>query len=104
MDLQVFKKCSFCKTQYRNDSLKLYRKNDYLSLGFIFVCKVCEKNKDIREYQLKSTDNYVINSLRYKNKINHGIESTNEILDLQLLNIKLKRELKDASKIKRTDR
>ena len=88
-----FKKCSFCKRQYKSSSLTEYRKNNYLSLGYVYVCKVCEKK--INEYQLKSTDNYIINSLRYKNKINNGIESTKELLDLQLLNIKLKRELRN---------
>jgi uncharacterized CHY-type Zn-finger protein len=90
-----FKKCSFCKSQYKSSSLTEYRKNNYLSLGYVYVCKVCEKKININEYQLKSTDNYIINSLRYKNKINNGIESTKELLDLQLLNIKLKRELRN---------
>jgi uncharacterized CHY-type Zn-finger protein len=90
-----FKKCSFCKRQYKSSSLTEYRKNNYLSFGYVYVCKVCEKKININEYQLKSTDNYIINSLRYKNKINNGIESTKELLDLQLLNIKLKRELRN---------
>lgn len=99
-----FKKCSFCKCQYKSSSLVEYRKNNYLSLGYVYVCKVCEKKINIKEYQLKSMDNYIVNSLRYKNKINYGIESSNELLDLQLLNIKLKRELKNDSTTKRTDR
>ena len=99
-----FKKCSFCKRQYKSSSLVEYRKNDYLSLGYVYVCKVCEKKIDIKKYQSKSTDNYIINSLRYKNKINYGIESTKELLDIQLLSIKLKRELKNDWAIKRADR
>ena len=95
MNQNNFKKCSFCKRQYKSSSLVEYRKNDYLSLGYVYVCKVCEKKIDIKEYQLKSTDNYIINTLRYKNKINYGIESTKDLLDLQLSNIKLKRELKN---------
>ncbi len=91
---EAFKKCSFCKCQYKETSLKEFRKNNYLSLGSIFVCKVCEKKVDIKEYQERSTDNYVVNSLRYKNKINYGIDSTDEMLEIQLLNIKLKRELR----------
>ncbi len=90
----LFKKCSFCKCQFKETSLKEYRKNNYKSLGSVFLCKVCEKKVDIKEYQSRSTDNYVINELRYKNKINYGIDSTNEMLELQLLNIKLKRELR----------
>jgi hypothetical protein len=101
---EKFRKCSFCKCQYKANSLKEFRKNDYRSLGSVFMCKVCEKKVDIKEYQSKSTDNYVINSLRYKNKVICGIDSTNEILELQLLNIKLKRELKNDSRTKRTDR
>lgn len=91
---ELFKKCSFCKQKHKIVNLTEYRKNDYLSLGYVYICKVCVKKVDLKEYQSKSTDNYVLNSLRYKNKINNGIESTKELLDLQLLNIKLKRELK----------
>lgn len=101
---EKFKKCSFCKCKFNENSLKEFRKNNYLSLGSIFVCKVCEKKNDIKEYQSRSTDNYVVNSLRYKNKINYGIDSTDEMLEIQLLNIKLKRELKNDSTTKRTDR
>jgi len=101
---EQFKKCSFCKCQFKETSLKEFRKNDYLSLGSIFVCKVCENKVDVKEYQSRSTDNYVVNSLRYKNKINYDIDSTNEILELQLLNIKLKREIKNDSTTKRADR
>jgi hypothetical protein len=86
----VFKKCSFCKQKHKVGNLIEYRKNDYLSLGYVYVCKVCVKKIDLKQYQSKSTDNYVVNSLRYKNKINNGIESTKYLLDLQLLNIKLK--------------
>lgn len=93
--IKEYKKCSFCKLQYKLSSLVVYRKNDYLSLGYIYVCKICKKKINIKEYQSKSKDNYVINSLRYKNKINYKIESTKELLDLQLLNIKLKRKLKN---------
>lgn len=93
-----FKKCSLCKQQHNKNSLKEFRKNDYLSLGLIFVCKVCESKVD--EYQIQSKDNYVLNSLRYKNKIQHGIESTKELLEIQLLNIKLKREIKNVRKNK----
>lgn len=98
------KKCSFCKCQYKANSLKEFCKNDYRSLGSVFICKVCERKVDIKEYQSKSTDNYVVNSLRYKNKINYGIDSTNDILELQLLNIKLKRELKNDTRTKGADR
>ena len=91
---EVFRKCSICKCQFKEKSLKEFRKNNYRSLGSIFVCKVCEKKIDIEEYQSRSTDNYVVNSLRYKNKINYGIDSTDEILEIQLLNIKLKIELR----------
>jgi uncharacterized CHY-type Zn-finger protein len=101
---EQFKKCSFCKCKFKANSLKEFRKNNYKSLGSVFICKVCEKKVDIKEYQSKSTDNYVINELRYKNKINYGIDSTNEILELQLLNIKLKREIKNDSTTKRADR
>lgn len=91
-----FQKCSFCKSQYKIESLIKYQKNNYRSLGFIYVCKICNAKKNVKDYQSKSTDNYVVNSLKYKNKINYGIESTKELLDLQLLNIKLKREIKNG--------
>jgi hypothetical protein len=35
---------------------------------------------------------------------NYGIDSTDDILELQLLNIKLKREIKNDSTTKGTDR
>jgi uncharacterized CHY-type Zn-finger protein len=101
---EQYKKCSFCKCQYKANSLKEFRKNDYRSLGSVFICKVCENKVDIKKYQSKSTDNYVVNSLRYKNKINYGIDSTNDILELQLLNIKLKRELKNDTRTKGANR
>lgn len=94
----VYKKCSFCKFKFNESILKEYRKNNYLSLGSIFVCKVCEKKIDIQEYQSKSLDNYVINSLRYKNKIKHGLISNDNLLEIQLLNIKLKRQIKNDKK------
>jgi len=83
--------------KYRIELLKTFRKNTFNSLGCIFVCRVCEKKVDIKKYQEESRDKYTINELRYKNRI-EGIEPTDELLQIQLLNIKLKREINGRNK------
>lgn len=91
------RKCSFCKMKYRIELLKTFNKNTFKSLGSIFVCRVCEKKVDIKQYQEESRDKYTINELRYKNRI-EGIDTTDELLQIQLLNIKLKREINGRNK------
>jgi predicted metal-binding protein len=83
---------------YRIELLKSFNKNTFESLGSIFVCRVCEKKVDIKKYQEESRDKYTINELKYRNKKNGIQNSPEELLKIQLLNIKLKRELNGRNK------
>jgi hypothetical protein len=91
---EVFKKCSFCKMKFRISALKEYDKSDFLKIGLIHVCKVCDKKNNVKNYQSKTSDNRLISYIRYRNKKYHGVEASEKLIELQLLQIKLKREIK----------
>ena len=90
-----YRKCSKCKLNYRIELLTTFQKNNYPSCGLVYICKVCLKKFNHKEQIENSEDKYVLNELRYSNK-KQNVESTEELLNLQLLNIKLKRELKNG--------
>jgi hypothetical protein len=92
--MEESKKCSFCKMKFRLYLLKEYEKSNHYNLGSIYICKVCLKNVDIKDYQETIRDKYTANSLRCDNRKN-GIYDEKTV-ELQLLLIKLKREVKNG--------
>lgn len=72
------KNLTFFKSSYFNNSFERQ------------ICKVCVKKIDIKAYQELTTDRITKNDIRCRMK-----ESNEYILDLYLLNIKLKRAINE---------
>ena len=72
------KNLTFFSSSYFNNSFKRQ------------ICKVCIKKNNIKDYQQLTTDRMTKNDIRCRFK-----ETNENILDLYLLNIKLKRAINE---------